>query len=97
MVLGYFNMKCCVCNRAGQDVRELKSTLTNELHPYCLACLQSGYEPYEELVNFGWEFTMFNKTYQQKILLPTLLLNNKTALQFNIDVQKKRDEKDADT
>lgn len=90
-------MKCCVCNRAGSDVKEIQSTLSKKLQPYCLACLQSGYEPYKDLVDFGWEFNMFNKTYQQKILLPTLFLNNKTAQQFNEEVLKKRDENNENT
>jgi hypothetical protein len=75
-------------------VRELQSTLNKKSQPYCLACLQAGYEPYSDLVEFGYDFMMFNKVYQQKVILPTLILNNKTVQQFNEDVEKKRDEKD---
>ena len=85
-------MQCCVCGRAGSDVTENKSTLSKKQIPYCLDCLLSGREPYEELVAFGWEYNMFNKPYQQKIILPTLAFNHKTIAQFNEDVLKKRDE-----
>lgn len=86
-------MTCCVCNRAGSDVAEYKNTLTRKMSPYCLDCIVSGREPYKDLVNFGWECRMFNKTYQQKVILPTLAFNNKTIQQFNEDVRNKRDEK----
>jgi hypothetical protein len=59
---------------------------------YCLDCLISGREPYEDLVSFGWECSMFNKTFQQKVIIPTLAFNGKTVQQFNEDVKKKRDE-----
>ena len=36
---------------------------------------------------------MFSRSYQQKILLPTLAFNNKTVLQFNEEVRQKRDDK----
>lgn len=87
-------MTCSVCKRAGSDVAEYKSTLSNKKAPYCLDCLYSGREPYEELVAFGWEFNMFNKTYLKKVVLPTLAFNNKTIEQFNEEVRKKREEKD---
>jgi hypothetical protein len=60
--------------------------------PYCLDCLTSGREPYEDLVNYGWEFNRFTKSYGQKIILPTLIFNGKTVEQFNEDVVKKREE-----
>lgn len=88
------NLKCCVCNRAGSDVTEIQSPLNKKLQSYCLACLQSGYEPYEDLVEFGLDYSLFSRTYQQKVILPTLALNNKTVLQLNEDILKKRDEKD---
>lgn len=81
-------MTCCVCNRTGSDVAEYKSTLSSKKVPYCLDCLHSGREPYSELVNFGWEFNWFNKTYLQKIVVPTLSFNNKTIEQFNEDVKR---------
>ena len=86
-------MTCNVCNRSGSDVTEYKSTLTKENTSYCMDCLCSGREPYEDLVNFGWEFGWFNKTFQQKVILPTLAFNNKTVQQFNEDVRNKREEK----
>jgi hypothetical protein len=88
-------MCCSVCKRTGSDVAEYKSTLSNNKVAYCMDCLYSGREPYEDLLNFGWEFNMFNRMYQQKIILPTLAFNNKTIQQFNEDVKKKRDETNA--
>lgn len=85
-------MTCAVCRRSGSDVAEYKSTISNKNIAYCMDCLYSGREPYIDLVSFGWEFDMFNKTYQQKVIMPTLVFNNKTVQQFNDDVIKKRDE-----
>lgn len=85
-------LQCKVCGRSGSDVAEYKSTLSKNTIPYCMDCLFSGREPYDDLVSFGWEFSMFNKPYQQKIILPTLAFNNKTILQFNEEVRKKRDD-----
>lgn len=85
-------LQCKVCGRSGSDVTECKSTLSNNIVNYCMDCLFSGREPYEDLVSFGWECNMFNKAFQQKIILPTLAFNNKTVQQFNEDVRKKRDD-----
>lgn len=87
-------MQCQVCGRSGSDVTGYKSTLSKNMTNYCMDCLLLGREPYEDLVNFGWEWTMFNKTFQQKVALPTLAFKNKTIQQFNEDVRLKRDEKD---
>ena len=87
-------LQCKVCGRSGSDVAEYKSTLSKDIIPYCMDCLLSGREPYDDLVSFGWEWSMFNKTFQQKVILPTLAFNNKTVQQFNEDVRKKRDEPD---
>ncbi len=87
-------LQCTVCGRSGSDVAEHKCTLNKKTINYCMDCLFSGREPYDELVAFGWEFSWFNRPYQQKIILPTLAFNNKTVQQFNEDVRKKRDEKD---
>lgn len=88
-------LQCKVCGRSGADVTEHKSTLSKNITNYCMDCLLSGREPYDDLVSFGWEWNMFNKTFQQKIILPTLAFNNKTVQQFNEDVRKKRDEENA--
>lgn len=87
-------LQCKVCGRSGSDVTEYKSTLSKDMVLYCMDCLISGREPYDDLVSFGWEYSWFNKTFQQKVILPTLAFNNKTIQQFNEDVRKKRDEKD---
>jgi hypothetical protein len=87
--------KCCVCGHTEKrDLDTYMSILTKEPKVYCFNCIISGFEPYEDLVNFGWEYGMFNKTFQQKIVLPTLGLNGKTVRQFNQDVENKRNEKD---
>ena len=87
-------MKCCVCNKESNDIREIKSTLNNDIKSYCSNCLFYGLEPYDDLVNFGWEYEMFNSQYKNKILNPTLSFNQKTIEQFNTDVKKNRDEQD---
>ena len=86
--------KCCVCGHTTKDLDTYISILTREPKVYCFNCIMSGFEPYEDLVNFGWEYRMFNKTFQQKIVLPTLGLNGKTVSQFNQDVENKRIDKD---
>lgn len=87
--------RCCVCGHTTNDLDTYISILTKEPRAYCFNCILSGFEPYEDLVNFGWEFGQFSKTFQQKSLLPTLALNSKSVKQFNEDVIKKRDEKSA--
>ena len=86
--------KCCVCGNDKPNLDTYISILTKEPKVYCFNCILSGFEPYEDLVNFGWEYRMFNKTFQQKIILPTLSFNGKSVKQFNEDVEKKRDEKE---
>ena len=86
--------KCCVCGNDKPNLDTYISILTKEPKVYCFDCILSGFEPYEDLVNFGWEFSWFNKTFQQKILLPTLYRNQKSPIQFNEDVRKKREEKE---
>ena len=85
---------CCVCGQATNDLDTYISVLTRGPKVYCFNCILSGFEPYEDLVNFGWEFSWFNKTFQQKIVLPTISLAGKTPAQFNEDIRKKRDEKE---
>ena len=85
--------KCCVCGNTTQDLDTYISILTKQPKVYCFNCILSGFEPYEDLVNFGWEYGMFNEKFQQRIVLPTLSLNGKTPKEFNEDVIKKRDEK----
>jgi hypothetical protein len=83
-------MKCCVCGNESRDLKEYKSSLCNTFKSYCDACIVSGFEPYEDLTNFGWEYEMFSKTFQRKILDPTLIYNRKSKEQFNSDVNNKR-------
>lgn len=86
-------LKCCICGKEQKDVENYPSVLNKDkINAYCFNCIVSGFEPYKDLVNFGWEYSMFNKTFQQKIIIPTLTLNNKTVQQFNEDVRKERNE-----
>jgi hypothetical protein len=87
--------KCCVCGRADKWVSDYKNTLTKESMPYCLDCWVAGREPYEVLVDYGWDFEMFTKSYQQKIIAPTLLFYNKTIDQFNEDINRRESENNA--
>ena len=86
MVLVNF-MVCCVCGKNSDDVKEYTSTLYNAALPYCFNCITAGYEPYKDLISCGWEFNKFSKSYQQKILLPTLAFYKKSIEQFNEDVE----------
>ena len=85
--------KCCVCGQTTKDLQIFKSVFNEKRQPYCFNCIVSGFEPYDDLVDYGWEYLMFNKKFRHKIVLPTLSLNGKTVEQFNEDVQKRRDEK----
>ena len=84
-------MQCDICKRSGSDVKEYKSSLATKTVLYCLDCLTSGREPYEDLIDYGWEFKRFTKSYQQKIIVPTLTFYGKTVEQFNEDVLKKKE------
>lgn len=85
--------KCCVCNKESDNIQEVSSTLNrNKKNLYCFNCLAAGLEPYDDLVSHCWDFDMFNKTYQQRIILPTLSFNSKTVQQFNEDIANKRRE-----
>lgn len=85
---------CCICGKVDKTVVECKSTLNAKMLYYCQECLRAGYELYEDLLTFGWEFNAFSNTYRQKILLPTLTLKNKSIEQFNEEVKKKLEEND---
>lgn len=81
--------KCCVCGSSTKELTTCTCTLDTISKTYCTSCLMAGFEPYDDLVNFGWEFGRFTDSYKQKIIIPTLRLNNKTVDQFNADVMKK--------
>ena len=86
--------KCSICGVENDTIQEVPSTLNkNKKKLYCFNCLAIGLESYDDLVSHCWDFDMFNKTYQQRIILPTLSFNNKTIQQFNEDVMNKRKEK----
>ena len=85
--------KCCICGTTF-DLEEMPSYFTPNTKTYCKSCLMLGYEDYEDLVNFGWEYGMFSNTYRQKIINPTLNKVGKTIKDFNEDVKKRLEEKD---
>ena len=90
------SVTCCVCGNTNiKDVKAYKSALTDDTRYYCSNCIFSGLEPYTDLINFGWEFDMFTKSFQQKVIIPTLTKNNKTVQQFNADVENRRKETDS--
>ena len=80
-------MKCYVCGNEHDKIPVLKSELTQKDTAYCPTCLTSGFEPYSDLVNYGFEFELFSPSFRQKIILPTLTLNRKSVEQFNEDVK----------
>ena len=79
-------MKCHVCNNETNNGETTKSSINKNEYFYCNNCLNNGYENYKDLIEFGWEYNMYNRTFKQKILLPTLNLNNKNIKQFNEDI-----------
>jgi hypothetical protein len=87
--------KCCVCGQTTNDLDTYMSVLTKKPKVYCFNCILSGFEPYEDLVNFGWEYGMFNQTFIRKILHPSLIREGKTVTQFNEDVRKRVSKTDA--
>lgn len=85
--------KCCVCGHDKEEsLSTYISTLTRQPNTYCYMCITSGFEPYEDLINFRWDYDMFNDTFKRKILNPTLIREGKTVKQFNEDVANKRKE-----
>lgn len=87
-------MKCHVCNNETNNGETTKSSINKNEYFYCNNCLSNGYENYQDLIEFGWEYNMYNKTFKQKILLPTLNLNNKNIKQFNEDIINNLNEKE---
>ena len=85
--------KCSVC---GRDTNLIISTCScnKNTYNYCATCYGAGYEPYNDLVNYGFTYNMFSKTYRDKILFPSLQHYGKTIQQFNLDVTANRNKKE---
>lgn len=85
--------KCSVC---GRDTYLITSTCScnKNTYNYCATCYGAGYEPYDDLVNYGFTYDMFFKTYRDKILLPSLRYYGKTIQQFNLDVMSNKSKKE---
>ena len=84
--------KCCVCGSTTNELRICHSTVCNEQKTYCIGCLKSGLEPYEDLVNYGSEYDTFSQSFIEKILNQTLRFNGKSIEQFNEDVRLRLEE-----
>ena len=84
--------KCCVCGQKNYCLT-VKSTCSDKLLDYCAACVSQRYENYDELVNYGFPFELFNKQFQEKVVIPTLRYYNKTVEQFNRDVEDRKGSK----
>lgn len=79
--------KCDICGREHPiDVKVYPSTTGATSFNYCNQCLKAGREPYHALVGIGMNFEDFNKTYQKKVVIPTLAYYGKSIEQFNKDV-----------
>ena len=79
--------KCCICGKE-ENLYKVKCTVSKDIKEYCLNCLRQGLEDYQSLVQFGWKFRFFNDQFRQKLLLPTLVYNNKSVQQFDADVDE---------
>lgn len=78
---------CYVCGKVTNIEHELMSPLDKKLHFYCTECIAKGLENYNDLINYGWEYNQFSKSYRNKIVYPTLLYNQKTVEQFDKEVR----------
>ena len=86
--------KCCICGKEDKFNQTVRSVLVKENRTYCLECLAIHIEPYDDLVNFGWEYSWFNKSYRDKVVNPSLYYYNKDIKQFNSDVEKLKEDKE---
>ena len=83
---------CCVC-RQQSNCYQIKSTCSNNVLDYCVNCIRQGYENYEELINYGFEFETFSSKFRDIVVIPTLRYYNKTVEQFNTDVEDRKGSK----
>ena len=83
--------KCNVCGKE-TDTVVCCSSCGAISFAYCDECLNAGREPYDALVGMGLTSDCINKTYKEKILLPSLRFFGKTIEQFDADVLKADEE-----
>ena len=81
---------CCVCGNTVTEHEMYTSTVVSEKKPYCLTCISSGFEPYDDLVSYGFDYDMFSESFRERILNPTIRRNRKSIEQFNADVETRQ-------
>ena len=79
--------KCDVCGKEAETF-VASSSCGAVSFSYCHECLSLGREPYDALVGMGLPSYCLNKTYKQKILLPSLRFFGKTIEEFDADIEK---------
>ena len=79
--------KCDVCGKEAETFVASSSCGATSF-AYCHECLSAGREPYNALVGMGLTSDCINKTYKQRILLPSLNFFGKTLEEFDADVEK---------
>ena len=79
--------KCDVCGQEAETVVACSSCGAVSF-AYCQECLNGGREPYDALVGMGLPYDCLNKTYRERIILPSLKFFGKTIEEFNADVEK---------
>lgn len=79
--------KCDVCGKEAETVVCCSSCGAISF-AYCQECLNTGREPYDALIGMGLTSDIFNKSYKQQILLPSLRFFGKTIEEFDVDVEK---------
>ena len=79
--------KCDVCGKETETF-VASSSCGAISFAYCHECLNAGREPYDALVGMGLTSDCINKTYKQRILLPSLNFFGKTLEEFDADVEK---------
>ena len=77
---------CDVCGKEAETVVCCSSCGAISF-AYCQECLNNGREPYDALVGMGLTSDIINKTYKQRILLPSLKFFGKTIEEFDTDVE----------
>jgi hypothetical protein len=83
--------KCDVCGKESETF-VVCSSCGGISFAYCAECLNGGREPYDALVGMGLPYDCINKTYREKVLLPSLKFHGKTIEEFNADVEKAEQE-----
>ena len=83
--------KCAVCGKE-TEVFVACSSCGAISFAYCGECLNYGREPYDALVGMDLISACMNKTYKERVLIPSLQFYGKTIEEFDADVQKLDDD-----